>query len=250
MYGNQNNAARVFQLKRNLASLQQGDKSFVHHLGCMKNMWNELDMYQPHTIDSVVLLKRSEEDKIFHLLASLGSEYEDLRSHILMNPELPSFASVCTTIQREEVRRKVMNVDVKPSVSEARAFVTNHKSFGDKVYKGKRPDLKCLHCNNVGHLIDRCWILHPELKPRFENKPLRDHKGSHARPHTNKYHAAAATSIGGSMNFTANPADLLNEFSTYLQTRKGSTGETSTGESQTALLRQFAGFLAESGHVP
>ncbi|XP_068344010.1 uncharacterized protein [Pyrus communis] len=94
---------------------------------------------------------------------------------------------------------------------------------------------------------DRCWILHPELKPRFENKPLRDHKGSHARPHTNKYHAAA-TSIGGSMNFTANPADLLNEFSTYLQTRKGSTGETSTGESQTALLGQFAGFLAESGH--
>ncbi|KAB2634462.1 S2-RNase [Pyrus ussuriensis x Pyrus communis] len=70
MYGNQNNAARVFQLKRNLASLQQGDKSFVHHLGCMKNMWNELDMYRPHTIDAAVLLKRSEEDKIFHLLAT------------------------------------------------------------------------------------------------------------------------------------------------------------------------------------
>ncbi|KAI5349736.1 hypothetical protein L3X38_002625 [Prunus dulcis] len=203
MYGNQNNAARVFQLKRNLASLQQGDKSFVHHLGCMKNMWNELDMYRPHTINAAILLKRSEEDKIFHLLASLGSEYEDLRSHILMNPKLPSFASICTTIQREEVRRKVMNVDIKSSVSEARAFVTNHKSSGDRVYKGKRPDLKCLHCNNIGHLIDRCWILHPELKPKFENKPSRDYKGAQTRSHTNKNHAATATSIDGLMNFTA-----------------------------------------------
>ncbi|KAI5327777.1 hypothetical protein L3X38_027173 [Prunus dulcis] len=213
MYGNQNNAARVFQLKRNLASLQQGDKSFVHHLGCMKNMWNELDMYRPHTIDAAILLKRSEEDKIFHLLASLGSKYEDLRSHILMNPELPSFASVCTTIQREEVRRKVMNVDIKSSVSEARAFVTNHKSSGDRVYKGKRPDLKCLHCNNIGHLIDRCWILHPELSQ-------------------------------------TNPADLINEFSAYLHTKKGSTSEVLTGGNQTALLGQFAGFLAESNRVP
>ena len=250
MYGNQNNAARVFQLKRNLASLQQGDKSFVHHLGCMKNMWNELDMYRPHTIDAAILLKRSEEDKIFHLLASLGSEYEDLRSHILMNPELPSFASVCTTIQREEVRRKVMNVDIKSSVSEARAFVTNHKSSGDRVYKGKRPDLKCLHCNNIGHLIDRCWILHPELKPKFENKPSRDYKGSQTRSHTTKNHAAAATSIDGLMNFTANPANLINEFSAYLHTKKGSTSEVLTGENQTALLGQFAGFLAESNRVP
>ncbi|CAL9001094.1 unnamed protein product, partial [Prunus brigantina] len=144
MYGNRNNAARVFQLKRNLASFQQ-----------------------------------------------------DLRSHILMNPELPSFASVCATIQREEVRRKIMNVDIKSSVFEARAFVTNHKSSGDKVYKGKRPDLRCLYYNNIGHLIDRCWILHPELKPKFENKPSRDYKGSQTRSHTNKNHAAAATSIDG-----------------------------------------------------
>ncbi|XP_070662222.1 uncharacterized protein [Malus domestica] len=35
MYGNQNNAARVFQLKKNLASLQQGSKAFVQHLGSL-----------------------------------------------------------------------------------------------------------------------------------------------------------------------------------------------------------------------
>ncbi|CAL8163237.1 unnamed protein product [Prunus armeniaca] len=48
----------------------------------------------------------------------------------------------------------------------------------------------------------------------------------------------------------ANPADLINEFSAYLQTKKGSTCKVLTGGNQTALLGQFAGFLAESNRVP
>ena len=42
MYGNQNNYARVFQLKKDIASVQQEGKSFVQHLGSLKTMWNEL----------------------------------------------------------------------------------------------------------------------------------------------------------------------------------------------------------------
>ena len=64
----------------------------------MKSMWNELDMYRPHTTDSVVLLKRADEDKVFQLLASLGAEYEDMRSHLLMTSELLSFTSVCHAV--------------------------------------------------------------------------------------------------------------------------------------------------------
>ena len=61
-------------------------------------MWNELDVYRPHTTNATVLIKRAEEDKIFQLLASLGPEFENLRSHILMNAELPSFTGVCAII--------------------------------------------------------------------------------------------------------------------------------------------------------
>ncbi|KAM2649986.1 hypothetical protein EV1_014035 [Malus domestica] len=89
MYGNQNNAARVFELKKSLAGLKQGDQSFIQHLGSMKSMWNELDLYRPHTTESAMLLKRADKDKVFQLLASLGAEYEDLHSHLLMTPELP-----------------------------------------------------------------------------------------------------------------------------------------------------------------
>ncbi|XP_070682912.1 uncharacterized protein [Malus domestica] len=126
MYGNQNNDARVFQLKKDIANLQQEGKSFVQHLGSLTSMWNELDVYRPHTTDATVLIKRAEEDKIFQLLASLGTEFEDLRSHVLMNSELPSFTSVCAIIQREKVRNKVMNLEIKSNMPETRAYVSNH----------------------------------------------------------------------------------------------------------------------------
>ncbi|KAM2954379.1 hypothetical protein FF1_032665 [Malus domestica] len=167
MYGNQNNYARVFQLKKDIASAQQEGKAFVQHLGSLKAMWNELDVYLPHTTDPTILLKRAEEDKIYQLLGSLSSEYEDLRSHILMSQDLPTFNNVCATIQREEARKKVMNVDHNPRLTETQAYASKYKNSEAKVYKGRNTHLKCKYCNGVGHEEDKCWELHPELKPKF-----------------------------------------------------------------------------------
>ncbi|CAL8988728.1 unnamed protein product, partial [Prunus brigantina] len=247
MYGNQNNSARVFQLKKDIASLQQEGKPFIQLLGSMKSMCNELEVYRPHTTDAAVLLKKYEEDKIFQLLASLSLEYEDLRSHVLMNLDLPSFANVCATIQREEIRRKVMNMETKANTSEARAYMSNNKHAEERVYKGKRPDLKCHHCNNTGHVIERCWILHPELKPKF----AADTKGAQKRSQNSGYKANHATSsTDGPSNFTSNLVSLINEFAAYLQKKNGgdeSKGVTnSRNENSVALLGKFAGFLAES----
>ncbi|KAM2944179.1 hypothetical protein COP2_027257 [Malus domestica] len=246
MYGNQNNAARIFQLKKDISNIQQEGKSFVQHLGSLRSMWNELDVYRPHTIDSSVLLKRTEEDKNFQLLSSLSSEYEDLRSHILMNPELPFFTSVCATIQREEVRRKVMNNGIKTNVTEARAYLTNEKR-----YKGKNPHLKCLHCDNIGHVRDKCWILHPELKPDFM-KDKSAPKTSRAHPRANTATSSSINSFDTYQQFTANPATLLNEFAVYLQQKKGRKEGSVDHEDgiTTALMGKFAGFLADADCVP
>ncbi|CAN6725301.1 unnamed protein product [Malus baccata var. baccata] len=97
-------------------------------------MRNELDVYRPHTTGSNLLLKRAEEDKIFQLLSSLESEYEDLCSHILMNPKLPT--NVCATIQREEVRKKVMNTGASTTALEARAYFSSEKKHLSSDKKG------------------------------------------------------------------------------------------------------------------
>ncbi|KAM1857263.1 hypothetical protein ACFX14_007391 [Malus domestica] len=252
MYGNQNNSVCIFQLKKSVASLKQSDHSFVQYLGSMKSMWNELDMFRPHTTDSAVLLKRADEDKIFQLLASLGAEYENLRSHLLMTQELPSFTIVCHAIQIEETRPRVMNVEPK-SNSEARAFMTNHKATGDRVLS-KKADWKCSYCNMKRHLREKCWILHPELKPKFdrEGKMIKDGKG---RVPPKAFHSACS-SIDRMANFSTNHVSLINEFATFLYKKQGSTKpDEMTPENPTAMLGKFAGFLADSknpskGNIP
>ena len=68
-------------------------------LGKLKGLWSELEINRPHSIDTAILQKRTEKHRILHLLDSLSPNHEDLRSHILKNPELPSFESVCSIIQ-------------------------------------------------------------------------------------------------------------------------------------------------------
>ncbi|CAN6712114.1 unnamed protein product [Malus baccata var. baccata] len=232
MYGNQNNSARVFQLKKDISSLQQGGKTFVQHLGNLTSMWNEIDVYRPHTTDATMLIKRAKEDNIFQLLASLGSEFEDLRSHILMNAELPSFIGVCAIIQREEVRRKVMSQDTKNPIPETRAYVFNNKRPEGKVYKGKRPDLKCNYCDSLGHTRDKCWILHPELKPNSLNET----KGPQRQLSNNGYKANSAA-ISSTEGMLHNNGDEAHEATIAKE------------KNHTALLGQFASFLAEHDHV-
>jgi hypothetical protein len=62
-------------------------------------MWSELALYHPHMINATRLRKHEKENKIFQFLASLGSDFEDLRRMILMNHDLQSLTSVCATIQ-------------------------------------------------------------------------------------------------------------------------------------------------------
>jgi sporulation-control protein spo0M len=65
MYGNQNNVVRIFQIHCEVASLHQEGKPFVQLLGSLKGLWNELEIYRPHTIDAAILRKRTEVDRIF-----------------------------------------------------------------------------------------------------------------------------------------------------------------------------------------
>nr|GEY97604.1 hypothetical protein [Tanacetum cinerariifolium] len=150
--------------------------------------------------------------------------------------------SVCATIQREEVRRKVMINDA--TAPEARVYSAN-ASLEKKPYKCKHSDMKCGHCNVPGHLVDRCWILHPELKPKF----TKDKKGFIDKRHvTNpKAHMASHTTE----SFSSSPVALLNEFSNYLQEKHGQGAVQDEANSQginepAALLSKFSSFLSNS----
>lgn len=142
MYGNSNNSSRVFEIQQNISSLKQGhDQTFLEHLGTFKQQWEELRQYRPVMATVQEYIKREEQDQIFYLLAGLSSEFEEVRRDILMRPELPSINTICSIIQSEETRKRVMGKGLKvnnPSLnSENYAHLTSFKSDDHSKWKGK-----------------------------------------------------------------------------------------------------------------
>lgn len=131
---------------------------------------------------------------------------------------------MCATIHRDEVRRKVIRLDSKPNMWDARAYTSNHKVSESRIYTGKRLDIRCDHCIGVGHLgightKDRCWVLHPELKPKF-NKDGNGffkatigpaYKDSHVAnlAVTSSTNHAVHAYTSGMLDFTSNPTTLI-----------------------------------------
>lgn len=80
----------------------------------------------------------------------------------------------------------------------------------------------CSHRNAGGHSIDWCWILYPELKPKF----FRDHKGSSKGPYNSPHisNFVASSTSEEMLNFIANLATLINEADTVTVTRQRCSG--------------------------
>nr|CAD1826176.1 unnamed protein product [Ananas comosus var. bracteatus] len=167
IYSEKNNIARAYQLKQEIAHFRKGDKTFNEYLGTLRGMWQELSYYVPISTDPQVIRKRIEQDQIFEMLAGLDSDYEAIRSQILMQSELPSLNDVCALLQREEKRRAVMK-PTEQSNMEHSAFFSNtatNRGRGDRGRGrgrgrgfGDRP--RCSHCNKLGHVKERCWELY------------------------------------------------------------------------------------------
>jgi len=103
----------------------------------------------------------------------IGGLHSYLQHTILIfNPT--SLDEVCVQTTHLESRGKNVNVDfVKPFKPTKGKF----KGKGKNKLKGKNTNTvkkekpTCTHCKKEIHSDDRCWILHPELKPaKFGNK--------------------------------------------------------------------------------
>lgn len=154
VYGNVSNLTRVFEVKKAINNLSQEDLDFTKHFGKFRSLWAELEMLRPFSVDPSALKERGEQDKVFGLLLTLNPAYNDLIKHILRAEKLPSLDEVCSQIQREQG-----SVGLFSGKGE---MVMAHKV----TFKSEdRKILLCDHCKKRGHIKDKCWILHPHLKP-------------------------------------------------------------------------------------
>jgi hypothetical protein len=206
MYGQQNNYSRIYQLKQEIQQEKQGMRKHIEYLGSLKKKKDELRSYRPPTTDLAIIQKREEEDDIFEYLAGLNPSYEAVRAQIMNFIPLPSYSQIQNMIQQEESRREAM---VVPQVAydeghETHSFAvakkSNFSNFGQnpnsQIHSKSSEIENCTYCKKEGHTHERCWFLHPHLKPkhwREKNQAAGGRKESTEEKKGNK---------GGSRGFT------------------------------------------------
>ena len=169
VYGNVSNISRVFEVKRAINTLTQEDTDFSKHFGKFRSLWAELEMLRPSSVDPEVLNERKEQDKVFALLFTLNPVYGGLIKHILRSDKLPDLEELCAQIQKEQGSVELFGgkgdlilankADGAEDPVEGAANKGYYKPSDKKVWE-------CDHCKKKGHGRDKCWILHPHLKPQ------------------------------------------------------------------------------------
>ncbi|XP_010538204.1 PREDICTED: uncharacterized protein LOC104812632 [Tarenaya hassleriana] len=172
VYGNTSNISRIYEVKRRIYSLRQEERSFNALLGEFTALWSEFrELRQPSTVAKE--MENHEQDKTFALLFALNSSYKELIQTILRESTLPSFNEVCSRVKKEEGGKTLFS---GPSelAHHARGNLGDHGEIAQKAvgFKpgGERRTPFCDYCKRKGHTKDKCWALHPHLKPqRFAN---------------------------------------------------------------------------------
>lgn len=179
VYGNISNLTRVFEVKKAINNLSQEDMEFTKHFGKFRSLWAELEMLRPNTMDPAVLNERREQDKVFGLLLTLNSSFNDLIKHLLRADKLPSLDEVCSQIQKEQGSLGLFSSKGElPMAHKVEAPTANKGGYqGNNFIKDYKPPW-CTHCKRKGHRADKCYILHPHLRPSTPKANISQEDGS------------------------------------------------------------------------
>ncbi|XP_076916032.1 uncharacterized protein LOC143575583 [Bidens hawaiensis] len=164
----------IFGMYQNINSLTQNGSSVSDYYHKLSTMWKQLDAMLQLPSCSCQASKSFNDFntliKLMQFLMGLDDAYQPVRTNLLTRDPLPSVKAAFSIISREESHRNA-NGSSKTQTQNV-GFVAKTNQFQDTkkgIYRGPNPNLKCTHCNKIGHTIERCFEIvgYPQIsKPR------------------------------------------------------------------------------------
>ncbi|XP_060202939.1 uncharacterized protein LOC132631378 [Lycium barbarum] len=180
---------KIFELKKELASTQQGSLDIASYFNKLKKYWNELGTMRKNHSNSCVcavktgIEKDEEEDRLYQFLMGLNEVYVGVRSSILMMNPLPHLDDAYNILLQDENQRQVQcTPQMAPEAASFNASSYTAKgpppafSSGNMNPRLPRPpaphynqrvdfdqskaSLICRYCKKPGHLIEQCYKLY------------------------------------------------------------------------------------------
>lgn len=230
------NAALLFQIKRNIALMQQNELSVPQYYSGLKQLWDQLDQLRPPLQCTGQIKQQLEEreceDKTMQFLMGLSETFDSIKDQVLLMDPLPNVSKVFSMIHRAESQRRSKITMGITSENSAMAVRVNSKSNDHNNHGGRRnfqrrdkTGLKCSHCNRAGHMREECFLLNgfPDCYQNLKNqKP---------KPQIN---AVADTSHEG-----IGLEDIISDL--VKKEILKNTKENDIGESEKSVMMNFAG---------
>ncbi|XP_074278361.1 uncharacterized protein LOC141601952 [Silene latifolia] len=182
---NMSNAPLLFQLKKELRNMTQGNDSVVEYFTKLKRYWDdidELEVIPEYSCGAMAactcnlykkMLDLAVREKVLYFLMGLSDAYEHPRSNILAMEPLPPLNRVYSIIQQIESQKIISSIfNNSQDVSAMNAAKSGGKTpwnvWRREDKKPKADDNRwCYHCNKKGHLSEDCFVKFPELKAKY-----------------------------------------------------------------------------------
>ena len=159
----QQNGPRIFQLRRDLATLRQDRDSMSAYFGNLKTLWDEMIVYNPMPLCTCgqlkVLSERYQRDYVIQFLMGLNDQYTNARDQIMLIEPLPSINKVFSLIQQQEQHHQLTNNTPScESMALAGKFVhTPFKTINRNFTNLRKERPYCQHCRTQGHTLENCY---------------------------------------------------------------------------------------------
>ncbi|KAL9995437.1 putative RNA-directed DNA polymerase [Helianthus debilis subsp. tardiflorus] len=154
----------VYDLFKKINCISQNGSSVADYYNKLTTMWKQFDaMVQLPTCSCKAAKDYNDFSmliKLMQFLMGLDDVYQPVRTNLLTREVFPSVKVAYSVVSREESHRLASSGSKGQNVS----FVSkSSQSFESKKkpnnQRGPNPNLKCTHCNMVGHTVDRCFEL-------------------------------------------------------------------------------------------
>ncbi|KAJ0891706.1 putative transcription factor interactor and regulator CCHC(Zn) family [Helianthus annuus] len=158
--------------------------------------------------------------KLMQFLMGLDDVYQSVRTNLLTREPLPSVKVAFSIISREESHRLSSSGSKTQSVS----FVSkSNQSFDQrkKVNRGPNSNLKCTHCNMLGHTVDRCFEI-VGYPPGFKRRVNSNNQSNRVNLASNN---KTSSVIGTSSSVSGNGLPFTSEQIAKLLSLVGEKGE-------------------------
>ncbi|KAM0022876.1 putative RNA-directed DNA polymerase [Helianthus debilis subsp. tardiflorus] len=175
----------VYDLYKKINYISQNGSYVAEYYNRLTTMWKQFDA-MVHLPSCSCQAAKDYSDfstliKLMQFFMGLDDVYQPVRTNLLTREPYPSVKAAYALISREESHRLSSSGSKDQSVSYVAKSNQSNQNTARRNFRGPNSNLKCTHCNMLGHTIDRCFEIigyPPGMKKRTSGPFTRNNSGN------------------------------------------------------------------------